>query len=203
MNTNVEVDLTSPSEVHVSPVEVQNDSQMSAIVPPSPITRSPPKTVENFLKRKLPAFVPPFKKKVHTIDTSGKAITEPDIAHQLVKSTSHDPADKTCGMPSNVSPKPGPSGIKITANHVRDIDANDSDSEDIEVDDKDLCCVCKRFSPPVKTISIYIVNWAQCDKKLDNGKICNHWVHTGSCVPSLRLGDRKGSFHCPHCISEQ
>ena len=101
----------------------------------------------------------------------------------------------------SLPPQTGTSNSKTIINylpHVNHTHSDESDDDEDEQDEKDFCCVCNRLSPPVNSISLKITNWA--DRKLGSGKIYNHCLHTGTCVPSLRLGERKCQFFCPHCM---
>jgi hypothetical protein len=90
------------------------------------------------------------------------------------------------------SQEPSTSGLVKTVTFV-----DDSDSDDFDVNDEDLCCVCKCFSPPWKADlqHIVIVNWGQCSK-------CLHWTHLAFCSP-VRTLRRHSVFYCPHCDIEQ
>ncbi|XP_062582670.1 uncharacterized protein LOC134244417 [Saccostrea cucullata] len=79
----------------------------------------------------------------------------------------------------------------------------DSDTEEEEVVlEKDLCCVCKKFTPEEirKSDMLIFTKWAQCDG-MRNGMPCKHWTHLRYCCSTrvVRLHDK---FLCPHCIEE-
>ena len=149
----------------------------------------------------MPIFKAPFKKprSSSTLNVSGKEITESSLVPQLIRAPeAKQVKDKQSGCGASIA---GPSK---PMSFVRVNSTQQHESEDEEtVSERELCCVCKKWSPPLKSSSIKIVNWAQCDGILSTGYPCNHWVHTGSCVPALRLTDRKGKFFCPHCAHEQ
>ena len=163
----------------------------------------PASSTSFFTKQKLPVFTPPFKKAKKRVTVSGMAITEPNIVSAFQE-------QRTCVTNTNISQvtakgsgthsyqEAGPSRPNMASNVQ--IDDSESDNDD----QNDLCCISNRFSPPdLLKNSLRIVNWAQCDGKLADGSTCNHWVHTGICVPALRLKDRKADFLCPHCVKEQ
>lgn len=79
---------------------------------------------------------------------------------------------------------PGPSTYHVSS--------DDSVSDQEDVDESDLCCVCKKWTPdPVReAVSIIFTKWGQCE--------CGHWTHLQYCTPVrvLRLHD---TFLCPHC----
>ena len=83
--------------------------------------------------------------------------------------------------------KAGPSCIHI------DMSPEDSQSEQSEYSDSELCCVCKKYMPEKINLAFVLefANWGQCDR-------CQHWTNLKYCssVRCLRRGD---NFLCPHC----
>ena len=80
--------------------------------------------------------------------------------------------------------EPGPSGMN-----------NAQSQDDISDDDSnDICCVCKRFSPPGNRVNYIRIGfmWIQCE-------VCEHWVHY-RCFPGKII--REG-FKCPHCNKKE
>lgn len=93
------------------------------------------------------------------------------------------------------SPKPSTSGLnrnKTSVNLPVPIAESDTEDDDI-VDETEVCCICKRLSPPdlKKLPMLKIVNWAQCDT-------CGHWTHLAFCT-QVRVVRRLSTFLCPHC----
>ena len=85
----------------------------------------------------------------------------------------------------NDSPQPSTSHIYV--------DDSQSSSES-EIEESELCCVCKRITPEElrKSISLVFAKWTQCDR-------CSHWVHLVYCTTQrvIRMGDK---FLCMHCV---
>lgn len=104
--------------------------------------------------------------------------------------------DQICRQPQKAkSPQPSTSGISASR-PIQQADKSktyDSSDDEISDDESEVCCVCKKFSPPTDNKPyIKIVNWAFCDK-------CHHCVHLSFCHEKrvLRRGD---TFLCPHCL---
>lgn len=155
-------------------------------------------SVSTFLKKKVPKFVPPIKRKFSSkLQTSGKEITNLQIAESLVKK-SVSSATKKCKkfkVPVKDMPDeqiPGPSGVKTTVNVTNSPDSlYDSDIEDTD-QDSDKCCVCRKFYVDRQDNDfISIISWGQCDMTE-----CNHWVHLKYCTP-VRVLRRHDKFFCP------
>lgn len=75
-----------------------------------------------------------------------------------------------------------------------------SSSDESEMSESDVCCVCKRFSPPtlrgVLRRQVTFVDWGQCS--------CGHWTHLQFCVPeNVDEIMNAGDFTCPHCKGEE
>ncbi|CAC5406704.1 unnamed protein product [Mytilus coruscus] len=75
--------------------------------------------------------------------------------------------------PSNTSPKPGPSHIYI------DDSMNLSNTDDEEIPEIELCCVCKQFTPnQIRLgVGVELTKWVQCDNYR-----CKHWTHLKYCT---------------------
>jgi hypothetical protein len=84
--------------------------------------------------------------------------------------------------------KPGPSHMYVD---VSDLYV-DSDEHD-EIEEKDKCCVCRKFEPDAvrKSVSLIFVKWVQCDK-------CEHWTHLMFCT-DVRVVRTESEFLCVHC----
>ncbi|VDI49576.1 Hypothetical predicted protein [Mytilus galloprovincialis] len=97
--------------------------------------------------------------------------------------------DHTKPGPSNTSPKPGPSHIYIDDS----MDFSDTDDEDIP--EVELCCVCKQFTPnQIRLgVGVELTKWVQCDNYR-----CKHWTHLKYCT-ELRAVRRNTKFYCMHC----
>ncbi|CAG2196037.1 unnamed protein product [Mytilus edulis] len=91
--------------------------------------------------------------------------------------------------PSHKSPKPGPSRIYIDDS----MDFSDTDDEDIP--EVELCCVCKQFTPKQIRlgVGVELTKWVQCDNYR-----CKHWTHLKYCT-ELRAVRRNTKFYCMHC----
>ena len=89
------------------------------------------------------------------------------------------------------SPEPGPSRVYVPS--VSSQPANDNAEEDTPPADEELCCQCKRWSPPgLRNLpGVTQVNWAFCDR-------CNHWTHLRFCVSVWEVS-RDDIFFCPCC----
>ncbi|XP_053388230.1 uncharacterized protein LOC128551405 [Mercenaria mercenaria] len=139
---------------------------------------------------------------------AGKEITEEIVAkmteheknqkkpsqnkHDKLKSMKKDKVNVIVSEP--LSPKPGPSHINLIP---------DTDTDDSMIDEDELCCQCKRYTPEEvsRSISIIFVKWGRCDNVM-RGKTCNHWVHLSYCTP-VRVLRRSDSFLCPCCDKEE
>ena len=71
--------------------------------------------------------------------------------------------------------QPGPSHINLFSDE-------EVEEDDTPVEDNEVCCVCKLFSPKEmrQRKDICFLNWAQCDK-------CGHWCHLKFCVPQVSV----------------
>ena len=82
-------------------------------------------------------------------------------------------------------------GVPINQNDYVDDSQYSGESE---IEESELCCVCKKFTPEElrKSISLVFAKWAQCDR-------CSHWVHLVYCTTQrvIRRGDE---FVCMHCV---
>ncbi|MES9884138.1 MAG: hypothetical protein ABW185_25105 [Sedimenticola sp.] len=109
----------------------------------------------------------------------------------MKKTTANITKKTTNSTTTNLSQQPSTSGI--TSNNQRLAEDSDMDIDD-PIPESDLCCVCKKFSPPNLNSRPYlkIVNWANCDK-------CGHWVHLSFCTPQSVIR-RNDSFLCQHCM---
>ena len=78
-------------------------------------------------------------------------------------------------------------------------DEGSVDSQNHSEDESDLCCVCKKHSPPGLHEELYskivLVKWAQCDK-------CLHWTHLKFCCKQ-NVVCRSSTFLCPCCNQEE
>jgi hypothetical protein len=162
-----------------------------------------PSTVENLSSDKTNNNCDSVVTKTRRPDFGGKAITESDFMMQM-HIYEINKSNKTCKQPQiHRSPKPGPSNYKpVKAARVLKFDDGDElddiddldESDDLDdVSESDLCCVCKKMSPPgIKECpDLVIVKWAQCDK-------CSHWTHLRFCS-KVRVVRRLSDFVCPHC----
>lgn len=89
------------------------------------------------------------------------------------------------------SPKPSTSGTRTSREPAIDPDS-DSEYEEVTAEE-DLCCVCKKWSPPNLNNhpGIKLVTWAYCDS-------CSHCVHLLFCT-AVRVVRRHSTFLCPCC----
>ena len=96
----------------------------------------------------------------------------------------------TAKSPPGVCPQPGCSYIFVEPEVPEESEIDDS------IDEEELCCVCKRFSPlgMQQRPDITILSWAQCD-------LCNHWTHLKFCSAVTRV-ENGDQFFCPHCEKE-
>ena len=73
-----------------------------------------------------------------------------------------------------------------------------SDTQDENIPDQEVCCVCKKQTPPTMNMSIIsIVQWAQCDRRDEPRRRCHHWVHHCTSVRQVSYNER---FWCPCCM---
>ena len=89
---------------------------------------------------------------------------------------------------------------KKQSKRTDEIDNQDTQEEDIL--EKNLCCVCGKFTPEEirKSDLLIFTKWAQCDG-MRNGMPCKHWTHLQFCC-STRVVRLHTKFFCPHCIEE-
>ena len=107
------------------------------------------------------------------------------------------PEKATCNSVANAVStdlnEAGPSRYVVTD------DEGSVDSQNHSEDDDDLCCVCKKHSPPGLHEELYsrvvLVKWAQCDK-------CSHWTHLRFCCQQ-NVVRRSSTFLCPCCNQEE
>ena len=128
LNRNIGEDITASSEPHISSNHVQHDSGPSSPAIERAAKKgkpSPPKTTEALLSTNYLLSSPHNykKRKDSSIDTSGKAITEPSIVATLTKMpatscTSSETVKRVSKKPTiaahkSLSPQPGTSNRKI------------------------------------------------------------------------------------------
>lgn len=87
-----------------------------------------------------------------------------------------------------MSPKPSTSGLNTVTKDGIPIDTSDSSSDEY-LDESELCCVCKRFSPDTfsNAYTVEFIKWGQCDG----------WVHLKYCTP-VKFLRRETAFLCPN-----
>lgn len=136
-------------------------------------------------------------------NAGGRAITDDDYIAELqnyeqqrtqISSTPARPkVTKKPRCLSATSPKPSTSGMNTTRKQCSALPMPESEADEDIVEDADLCCICKKLSPPDlnKLPMLKIVNWAQCDS-------CGHWTHLAFCT-QVRVVRRLSPFLCPHC----
>ena len=92
----------------------------------------------------------------------------------------------TTSETSEVRAIPGPSHVMVSC--------DESDHSD----EQDVCCVCRKSSPPALREILYnrilFVKWAQCEK-------CGHWVHVKFCTDGADVR-RTSSYICPCCTNQ-
>ncbi|XP_053374341.1 uncharacterized protein LOC128546943 [Mercenaria mercenaria] len=135
------------------------------------------------------------KKKVQKPNAAGTAITGDKYMEELEEYEKNKTINKAKATQKTMpldSPKPSTSGNNINRTKPVTVDS-DTDFDDEETNESDVCCVCKKSSPPAihELPALKIVNWAQCDN-------CMHWVHLAFCT-STRVVRRHSTFLCPHC----
>ncbi|CAC5364057.1 unnamed protein product [Mytilus coruscus] len=132
-------------------------------------------------------------------------------ASSLTSIPSHTKPGPSCTStklgPSNTSPKPGPSNTsskpgpsntssKPGPSHIYIDDSMDfSDTDDEEILEIELCCVCKQFTPnQIRLgVGVELTKWVQWDNYR-----CKHWTHLKYCT-ELRAVRRNTKFYCMHC----
>ena len=143
------------------------------------------------------------KRKTMSAIVSGRCITEDRVLEQMVQHAAEHPPKKPKKnvSPSGESQEPGTSGSKKgkRASKKNTVENSAEDSEEVEIGDDELCCVCKQFTPKEIRESdlLLLTKWAQCDG-MRNGFPCNHWTHLKYCC-STRVIRRNDKFFCPHC----
>ena len=147
--------------------------------------------MNNVPPEKVAHFKPPFKKprNFSALNVSGKEITESSVVPQLIRLQKLSKGRRNCEASMTGPSKPM---SLVTLNSTQQPESEE------DVSERELCCICKNWSPLLKSSSSKIVNWAQYDGILSTSYPCNYWVDSGSCVPALRLTDRKGKFFCPY-----
>ena len=123
-----------------------------------------------YLRTKVPAFTPPYKKQNRARNmVGGKAITEDSVANTILNKTSTNvskrkisPEKRNAKKTKSKAPSeavPSTSGVHIT-NPVN------SQSLESDVDDNEKCCQCNLWSPKglKHCVNLTLVNWAQCDR---------------------------------------
>lgn len=151
--------------------------------------------------------------------TSGRTITEPEIKAKNMEHVSAAAAPKqrkniknqklhTTSTKNGKSPKCGNKRKKTSAqskghsqehgpSNVQPIDNTSSrqyflseDSEDVTISEKELCCICKMFTPHAvrNSTSLIFVKWVHCDK-------CRHWVHLNYCTD--QSSPDRGTLYMP------
>ena len=149
------------------------------------------------------------KEKTMSKIVSGHCITEDEVIDQMIEheanqaqaakkrkeNNSQDPRTSGCSK----VPKKGTKekGKKL---NVQVVDEDEDDSEVVsEVAEKDLCCVCKLYSPVQlhENVGFTMLKWVQCDGHR-NGMSCLHLIHLRYCCKErvVRIGVE---FLCPHC----
>ena len=70
-----------------------------------------------------------------------------------------------------------------------------SDTDDEEIPEVELCCVCKQFNPnQIKLgVGVELSKLVQCDNYRRK-----HWTHLENCT-ELRAVRRNIKFYCMHC----
>lgn len=185
--------LITTGKVH-SPTVAMLTTDIPVDVPVQDVPTSPlPQTVQQYLQRKVPKFVPPFKRRktvTETVITSGKEITNTDIASQIISKGKAPkkikkptlPKKKVVHVPKSTQPGPSNSGY-----------SSFSDTDDDEISDSEKCCVCKQYTPEAvrQSSTLKFATWVECST-------CGHWVHLIYCTDRRVI--RKGEqFFCIHC----
>ncbi|VDI72324.1 Hypothetical predicted protein [Mytilus galloprovincialis] len=101
---------------------------------------------------------------------------------------------RICNKPgySNTSQNPGPSHKYI------DDSMDFSNTNDEEIQEVELCCVCKQFTPNQirHGVGVELTKWVQCDNYL-----CQRWTHLKYCT-ELRAVRRNTKIYCmPNSIA--
>ena len=185
--------------------DLDNDPQTNRAISNDTVVKpSSDSSIVQFLDSKL-VKVNPVKKrrsrKSVSKVVSGKAITEDETLKKVsefekTKKPKRNPNDK--GKKSKgkraqrelskkrMSATPGPSHYMVSS--------DDSENE-VDSENEDICCVCKKYSPPglreVLYNRIMFVKWAQCQH-------CGHWVHVRFCTRGVDIR-RTSSYLCPCC----
>ncbi|KAJ8028012.1 Pogo transposable element with KRAB domain [Holothuria leucospilota] len=140
-----------------------------------------PATLGDFLTSQIPTpREKKSKKRQYAYRPGGVAITESKIILKLRKVAPNK--DDDCN-------KTGPSKPYSPAKPMVS-----------SSDDEEVCCVCKRFSPPNLRdrlrLEVKFVDWTQCGN-------CGHWVHLDFCVPLRKDDVGSAEYLCPHCGDEE
>jgi hypothetical protein len=147
--------------------------------------------------------------------TSGQAITESPVQQKLVNhfskgssSSKGKSAKKSVKRVNKKTQNKSSKSKKVqtqkcknvndsqqpSTSHIYVDDSQSESSGESEIEESELCCVCKKFTPEElrKRISLVFAKWAQCDR-------CSHWVHLVYCTTQrvIRRGDE---FLCMHCV---
>lgn len=126
-------------------------------------------------------------------DAGGKEITSDDYI-TCITNYENSRNNNQIEISKPVSPKPSTSGQQvILASQSYPDHTEEYESDEESIIEEDLCCICKRMSPPRlnEYPDLKIVNWGKCDQ-------CGHWVHLMFCSP-VRVIRRHTEFKCPHC----
>ncbi|XP_071849604.1 uncharacterized protein [Apostichopus japonicus] len=203
------VEPDAVSKLHFIPAEHLNvanqNKSRNKIAADTNHSRDDDDRLDAFLKDKISTPKPPKNtKRKYKYRPGGVAITEDRIVLKIRKviEESKGPSNTTANRDhSRESPKPGQSNkspLEVTSRKPSQ-PQNDSDSS--QECSNDVCCVCKRFSPPTLRDflrrEVKFVNWGQCEH-------CTHWTHLEFCVPETKGSIETGkTFLCPHCLQEE
>lgn len=146
------------------------------------------RTITKAVKPQKKKFVPPFK-------VSGNLMHEKNIellsaqlkSSQQSSNKAENPMKKNENVPSTSGMAKGGAPIELEP----------EDTDDDEIPDKDLCCVCHRWEPADldQHPFVTLVSWGQCDT-------CLHWTHLKFCS-TVRVLRRGSGFQCPHCLQKK
>ena len=197
-------DCLKPAEVFVPEEEVDNDPHGPELADEDNFF-----TAKEVALRVVKSEHCQKERKTMSKIVSGHCITEEEVIDQMIEYEANQaPAAKK--RKENNSQDPSTSGSskvpkkeqkeKEKKLNVQVVDEDEDDSEVVgEVAEKDLCCVCKLYSPVQlhKNVGFTMLKWVQCDGHR-NGMPCLHWVHLRYCCKE-RVVRRGVEFLCPHC----